>query len=66
MMLSADAVAHFCNNSPKRQVLLETWIDNVFQEECQKKLTEMCKSRWVEQHEAFTLFFLIYNDFCQW
>ena len=56
MMQTADTVARFFNYSPKRQVLLETWIDNIFQEERRKKLKEMCKTRWVERHEAFTVF----------
>ena len=54
MMQTADAVARFFNNSPKRQVLRETWIDNVFQEERRKKLKEMCRTRWVERHKAFS------------
>ena len=37
MIQTADVVARFFNNSPKRQVLLETWIDNIFQEERRKK-----------------------------
>ena len=57
MMQTADAVARFFNNSPKRQVLLETWIDKIFPDERRKKLKEMCRTRWVERHEAFTVFF---------
>ena len=60
MMQTADTVARFFNNSPKRQVLLETWIDNIFPEERRKKLKEMCKTRWVERHEAFTVFSDLY------
>ena len=61
MMQTADTVARFFNNSPKRQVLLDTWIDdtwidNVCPEERHKKLKEMCKTRWVERHEAFTVY----------
>lgn len=55
MMQTADAVAHFFINSPKRQVLLETRIDNL----PRKKLKEMCRTRWVECHEAFTVFLLV-------
>ena len=56
MMQTADAVARFFSNSPKRQLALETWIDDIFQDEKRKKLKEMCRTRWVERHEAFEIF----------
>ena len=56
MMQTADKIAHFFKYSPKRQGALETWIDNLFPEEKRKKLKEMCRTRWVERHEAFEVF----------
>ena len=37
MMQTADAVARFFSNSPKGQLALETWIDDIFQD---KKTTK--------------------------
>ena len=56
MMQSADKVSHFFSISPKRQLALEKWIDDLFTHERQKKLKEMCRTRWIEQHEAFESF----------
>lgn len=56
MMQTADAVVRFFNNSPKRQLALETWIEDIHHEEKRKKLKEMCRTRWVECHEAFAVF----------
>ena len=56
MMQTANAVARFFSNSPKRQLALETCVDNIFQDEKRKKLKEMCRTRWVERHEAFQIF----------
>ena len=56
VMQSADKISRFFNNSPKWQVALEELIDNVLPEENWKKLKELCRTRWVEHHEAFDLF----------
>ena len=56
MMQSADKVSHFFSNSPKRQLALEKWIDDLFTHERQKKLKEMCRTRWIERHKAFESF----------
>ena len=57
MMQTADSVSRFFNNSPKRQLALEKWIDSVLpEEERRKKLKEMCRTRWIERHEAFEVF----------
>ena len=48
MMQTADAVARFFKNLPTHMSIhvsnhvLETWIDNIFQNEKRKKLKEMC------------------------
>ena len=56
MMQTADTISRFFSNSPKRQLALEEWIDSVLPEEKRKKLKEMCRTRWVERHEAFEIF----------
>ena len=57
MMESADKISRFFNNSPKRQLALERWIDELFtQHEKQKKVKDMCRTCWVERHEAFEVF----------
>ncbi len=56
IMQVADKIAHFFCNSPKRQATLEIWIQDILQGEKRKKLKEMCRTRWVEHHEAFELF----------
>ena len=64
MMEIADKTSRYFSNSPKRQLSLEKWIhDTLLEEEKRKKLKEMCRTRWVERHEAFevfqTFFFLL-------
>ena len=53
MMQTADKISRFFNYSPKRQLALEEWINDVLPEENRKKLKELCRTRWVERHEAF-------------
>ena len=50
-MQSADNISWFISNSPKREFALEQWIDNVLPEE-NRKLKELCLTRWVERDEA--------------
>ena len=57
MMQTADGIARFFKYSPKRQLALEKWIDSIpVDHEKQKKLKEMCRTRWVEHHESFQIF----------
>ena len=56
MMQSADKIARIFNNSPKRQMALEKWIDELFTDEKRKKIKEMCRTCWIERHEAFESF----------
>ena len=56
MMQTADKISRFFNNSPKRQILLEEWIESTLPENNRKKLKELCRTRWVERHEAFKVF----------
>ena len=53
----AECIHHFFDNSPKRQLALEKWIaDTLPDNEKRKKLKSVCKTRWVERHEAFEVF----------
>ena len=57
-MDTADCVYRFLDNPPKRQLALEKWIIEVLPDgEKRRKLKSVCKTRWVERHEAFEEFF---------
>ena len=57
MIEVVDSISRFFNNSPKRQVELEKWIAAVLpSEEKQHKLKSMCRTRWVERHDAYDVF----------
>ena len=56
MMATTDSIACFFKNSLKRQTELEKWIEDLFAGEKRKKIKEMCKTRWVERHNAFEVF----------
>ena len=61
MMDTADKVANYFSASPKRQLALERHIDNVqTQASKQKRLKELCRTRWVERHNAFETFCELY------
>ena len=51
MMYTADKIVRFYNNSPKRQVNLQSWIEEMKREKEDEhniqKLQEMCKTRWI-------------------
>ncbi len=64
-MQVADKVARYFGNSPKRQLALEAWIHDIFQGEKRKKLKEMCKTRWVQRHEAFQTFSDLLLYYCE-
>lgn len=55
-MDTADSICRFFSNSPKRQLALERWIHETLEGEHRRKLKLMCKTRWVERHEAFEVF----------
>ena len=52
MIQTADSISRFFKYSPKRQLSLEKWIDDILQGVKRHKLKEMCRTRWVECHEA--------------
>ena len=56
MMHTVQKVSRFFGSSPKRQLALEGWINDVLAEENRKKLKDVCRTRWVERHEAFEVF----------
>jgi len=64
MMCAADNGSKFFSNSPERQLALEKWIMYVYSgAEKRTKLEKMCKTRWVERHDAFEVMieqFLLY------
>ena len=56
-MDAADQVTRFYNFSPKRQKNLEDTIDQAVQRDSKKsKLKEMCKTRWIQRHDALNVF----------
>lgn len=55
-MDTAESICQFFFNSPKRQLALENKISELLQGERRTKLKSICKTRWVERHEAFEVF----------
>ena len=60
-MDTADSICRFFANSPKRQLAFERIIEEVLEGEKCKKLKSLCKTRWVERHEAFEVFVDFYE-----
>jgi len=60
MMNLADSIARFFNNSPKRQTGLTSAIEKCYTGQRRTKLKEMCRTRWVERHDAFEVFKQLY------
>ena len=60
MMGTADSVVRYFKYSPKRQQYFEECIDAEFNttgtKEKRTKLKELCRTRWVERHDAFAVF----------
>ena len=56
MIQTADSISRFFKYSPKRQLSLEKWINDILPDEKRHKLKEMCRTRWVERHDAFEIF----------
>ena len=55
-MDTAESICRFFFNSPKRKLALENKISVLLQGERRTKLKSICKTRWVERHEAFEVF----------
>ena len=57
-----NSVFIFFDSSPKRQRFLETSIENDESVDfSRKKLVGLCKTRWVERHVCFDVFYSIYK-----
>ena len=56
-----DIAAAFFANSPKRQLCLEKWIEQVLEGERRRKIKSVCKTRWVERHHAFEVFIILWS-----
>ena len=54
----ADSIVRFFDNSPKRQNSLDSFIP---EGESRRKLKELCRTRWVERHDSFDVFLLLYQ-----
>jgi len=54
-------VSLFFENSPKRQAALEEIIENTVQPNKRKHLLSLCKTRWIQRHEAFENFAQLYD-----
>ena len=57
----ADSIVRFYKYSPKRQAFLEECIVASTSSEKRKKLKELCRTRWVERHDAFEVFINLYK-----
>ena len=55
-MGTADSICRYFSNSPKRQLALERWVEQKLEGKRRSKLKSICKTRWVERHEAFKVF----------
>ena len=57
----ADSVYRFFAYSPKRQLCLEKWVEEILEGEKRRKIKSVCKTRWVERHQAFEVFLDLYQ-----
>ncbi len=57
----ADSVYRFFAFSPKRQLCLEKWVEQLLEGERRRKIKSVCKTRWVERHQAFEVFLDLYQ-----
>jgi len=53
-------IAKFFNYSPKRQHFFEHIIDTESPNETKKKLKDLCKTRWVQRIDSYTVFYDLY------
>ena len=61
MMQAADSVSRFFNNSPKRQITLDSAIEENMPTEKRRKLKELCRTSWVESYVSFEIFIDLYK-----
>ena len=57
MMDVASSISRFFSNSPKRQLLLDKYVEQIHSANSEiskrNKLKDLCRTRWVERHNAF-------------
>ena len=51
-----DRICCFFALSLKRQLAFERFVEEVLDGEKRRRLKSICKTRWVERHEAFEVF----------
>ena len=56
-----NSVFIFFDSSPKRQGFLESVLESEGSESSRKKLVGLCKTRWVERHACFDVFYNLYT-----
>ena len=65
MMDVASSISRFFSNSPKRQLLLDKYVEQIHSANSEiskrKKLKDLCRTRWVERHNAFEAFWDLYE-----
>ena len=61
MMSIADRVCRFFAYSPKRQLEFVKVVAEMMHGEKRKRLKSICKTCWVERHEAFEVFVDLYQ-----
>ena len=63
MMCTMDSIVRFFDNSPKREETLIRHIENLTSRGARDKikLKELCKTRWVERHDALQVFAELYT-----
>ena len=54
-------IANFFNYSPKRQHFFEHVIDSETPGEKKKKLKDLCRTRWVQRIDSYTVFYDLYS-----
>ena len=54
-------IAKFFNYSPKRQHFFEHVIDAESPKETKSKLKDLCKTRWVQRIDSYTVFYDLYS-----
>lgn len=59
MMNVASCIVRFFNNSPKRQLAFNKFIDAHSSKRA--KLKDLCKTRWVERHDVFEAMYELYT-----
>jgi hypothetical protein len=65
MIDTLNAVFLFFNLSPKRQRFLERILDQMAPDLKKKKLVGLCKTRWVERHTCYDVFYDMYESLCE-